>query len=58
MKNEVECARCGTICQIDGEMPRYFAYCDGCQDYAGGFDSNEYAREVMADIADSRPEEI
>jgi len=57
MNPEIECARCGEICVIDGDFPRYFAWCETCKDYAEGFDDHLYAQEVMASIADSRPEE-
>ena len=56
MNDLVDCSRCGAVCVVDGEMPRYFAWCEVCKDYAGGFDGDAYAREVVADIADSRPE--
>ena len=56
MNTEIECSRCGEICAIDGDFPRYFAWCETCKDYAGGFDSEAYSQEVMGDIADSRPE--
>lgn len=56
VNTEVKCSRCGSICTVDGDMPRYFAWCEVCHDYVGGFDGDEYAREVMAGIADSRPE--
>jgi len=55
--SEVECSRCGEICEVDGDFPRCFAWCETCKDYAGGFDCNAYAQEVMASIADGRPEE-
>jgi hypothetical protein len=55
MKNEIECSRCHNICVIDGDFPKYFAWCEVCKDYAEGFNCVEYAAEVMADIADSRP---
>ena len=55
--SEVECSRCGEICEVDGDFPKYFAWCGTCKDYAGGFDCNAYAQEVMASIADGRPEE-
>ena len=55
--NEIECSRCGEICVVDGDFPRYFAWCETCKDYAGGFDDHAYAQEVMASIANSRPEE-
>ena len=51
------CRRCGEICSIEGDMPEYFATCDWCNDYAGGFDGGEYARRVCEDIADSRPKQ-
>ena len=56
MNTEIECSRCGEICAVDGEFPRFFAWCETCHDYAGGFDDVEYAQEFAADIADSRPE--
>jgi transcription elongation factor Elf1 len=52
--NEFECIKCGSICQIDGEFPKFFAYCDVCGDYAKGFDADDYTRDIAAGIADSR----
>ena len=56
MTFEVICAKCGDICVVDGDFPKYFAWCDTCHDYAAGFDDGEFAGEVAAGIADSRPE--
>lgn len=56
-ETEVECRKCGSICMVDGDFPKYFAWCEICGDYADGFDVLAYTQEVMADIADSRPAE-
>lgn len=52
MSDEIECKKCGEICVIDGEFPRYFAYCDFCHDYASGFDNEEYAANYIANLID------
>ena len=49
---EFECKKCGCICCVDGDCPKFYAWCDECGDYATGFDGNEYAVNYVADIAD------
>lgn len=55
--NEIECNRCGNICEVDGDYPKYFAWCDTCSDYAEGFDGDEYAADVLAGTIDAAKEE-
>lgn len=55
--NEIKCNRCGDICEVDGDYPKYFAWCDTCSDYAEGFDSDEYAADVLAGTIDAAKEE-
>ncbi len=55
--NEIECNKCGDICEVDGDYPKYFAWCDTCSDYAGGFDCDEYAADVLAGAIDTAKEE-
>lgn len=52
MEDDFECEKCGELCQIDGESPRFFAWCHFCQDYAMGFDETDHAAERAAGIAD------
>lgn len=30
----IECKKCGELCQIDGEFPKFSAWCETCNDYA------------------------
>lgn len=55
MNDLIECKKCGTLCQVDGEFPKFFAYCDTCDDYAD-YDMEEWTADYMAMIADGRPE--
>ena len=49
MNDTVECKRCGSICQIDGEFPKFFAYCDNCQNYV---DVDDYTADYLASEID------
>jgi len=40
------------MCQVDGEYPKFFAWCDECNDYAEGFDAFDYAADWMGDAID------
>ncbi len=53
---EVECKKCGSICRVDGDFPRYLAWCYECNDYPAGFDGSEYARNIAEGIADGHPD--
>ena len=50
--SEHECTKCGTICEVDGDFPKYFAWCDECEDYAEGFDADDCARDMVEFWAD------
>ncbi len=54
MNGEVTCGKCGDICEVDGEYPEFFAWCEECGDYAVE-DMTEYAADYAAGIMDSRP---
>lgn len=45
---EFTCTKCGSDCGIDGEYPKYFAWCDECGDYDKGFNCEEHAADVMS----------
>ena len=49
---ETTCDKCKSICTIDGDPPKFFAWCDVCNDYAEGFDPLEYASEREASLVD------
>lgn len=51
--SEFNCKRCGEPVSIEGEYPKFIAWCDNCNDYVEGFDPIDYAREFIADLADS-----
>jgi len=48
---EVTCAKCNSVCQVDGEYPKFFAWCDECDDYAD-CDMSEFATEWFAGLVD------
>jgi len=50
--NEATCTKCKTQCRVDGEYPKFFAWCNTCNDYSEGFDPFEYAAEHRADLID------
>jgi len=52
MRDEVECNRCREVCIIDGDYPKFFAWCDTCKDYAEGFNADEYAADYMGGLID------
>jgi hypothetical protein len=45
---EFTCQSCNTECIIDEAKPgRYYCWCDNCDDYAEGFNEDDYAVEVL-----------
>jgi hypothetical protein len=52
---EVICERCGDICCVDGEFPKFFAWCYTCGDYAD-CDWNEYNADFLSSRADEMNE--
>ena len=52
MNDTIICKKCGEICQIDGEFPKFFAYCDNCQDYVDDKDIDEYTADYLASEID------
>lgn len=51
MNDTVICAKCGETCQVDGEFPKFFAWCDTCDDYAS-CDMSEYTANYLASRID------
>ena len=43
----VICKKCGEECVVDGECPKFFAFCDTCHDYAD-YNMDEFAIDHMA----------
>jgi hypothetical protein len=41
------CEKCGDACKVDGNFPKYFCWCDTCNDYARGFEEKEYAADEI-----------
>ena len=52
MRRWITCKKCGTPCKVDGDYPKFFAFCDTCDDYAT-YDMDMYAADWMADEVDS-----
>lgn len=44
----VTCKKCGDECQVDGEYPKFFAWCERCNDYAT-YDMDCYSADWYAD---------
>lgn len=55
--SEIECGKCGSICEVDGGFPKFFAWCDECQDYVAGFDADDYSRDMVEFWADKPREQ-
>jgi len=53
IKDAVRCTKCGSICCIDGDPPKVFAWCDVCKDYAEGFDESAWVADHYAALADA-----
>ena len=47
MDGYVECRRCGELCNVDGEYPKFFAWCETCNDYAD-CNMSEYTADYLA----------
>lgn len=45
----MECPECGELCNIDGEFPKFFAWCDKCDDYV---DLGDYTADYLASRID------
>ena len=43
----VQCQRCGDWCEIEGEFPKFDAWCWNCNDYAN-YDLSEYTADWLA----------
>lgn len=56
MENTILCTKCDTICQIDGEFPKFFAWCDVCNDYAT-CDIDGYTADYLATKIDEAREQ-
>jgi hypothetical protein len=52
-RDQVTCSKCGSTCDIDGDPPKYFAFCDTCDDHAQGFDPFDYAVGLAATRVDA-----
>ena len=46
------CNKCNRQCIIDGEYPKFFCWCNNCDDYALGFDCLEYAADYQGQMID------
>lgn len=55
---EITCQKCNDTCVIDGEYPKFFAWCDTCKDYAQGFDCFKYAADYYGDLIDQTYDNI
>lgn len=55
MDDLIECRKCGELCQVDGEFPKFVAWCDTCNDYAD-YDMSEYAADYLATKVDAAHE--
>ena len=51
MTDCVECRRCGELCYVDGEFPKFFAWCEKCKDYAD-YDMSKYTADWLASATD------
>ncbi len=62
MTHEFECQKCGEMCMVDGDPPKFLAWCCECDDYAKGFDDSDYAADYYAsridDAMDRRKERM
>lgn len=48
----ITCKKCNTKCLIDGNYPKFFSWCEECEDYAKGFDCISYATEWISGYSD------
>lgn len=48
---EIKCSQCGEMCVIEGECPKFYAWCDTCNDYAD-FDIQEYTADYIGGLID------
>ena len=54
---EFECHKCGSVCEVDGDFPKYYTWCLECNDYAKGFDGSDYAADIAAGFAEYTKED-
>jgi len=48
----VICKCCEEECQVDGEYPKFFSWCDTCDTEPEGFDCLSYAADWMGYATD------
>lgn len=48
--DEFKCQKCGNLARIEGDYPKYYAWCYHCNDYAEGFDPQEHAIDKIYDL--------
>ena len=45
--SKVICTRCGEICEVEGDFPKYYVWCDNCKrDYLHNVEELSLALEV------------
>ena len=46
------CKKCKSECNVDGEYPKFFCWCDTCETYAKGFDVLKYSADYISGLTD------
>jgi len=48
------CRKCFSECIVEGDFPKFYCWCDECDDYAKGFDeeAEDYAADYMGTMID------
>ena len=52
MKDIITCKKCGGLCDVDGEFPKFFAWCESCNDYAT-YNMDEYNADYYSRMIDN-----
>lgn len=53
MTDTIICKKCGEECDIDGEFPKFCAWCETCNDYAEGDGVKDYTEDWFASKIDA-----
>lgn len=54
---ETICKKCGESVRVDGDYPKFFAWCDTCGDYAKGYNPVDTTSDMIDQVMMRRKDE-
>jgi hypothetical protein len=58
MKDTFICKKCGTECDVVYDYGDTFCYCETCNDYADGFDVDEFEESLHVQMVNQNYDDI